>query len=361
MTRALSVLSVGYALAPVGPDAVGGAEQVLSALDHALVATGHTSLVVAPEGSQVAGHLIATASLPARITDGARRRIEQCQYRAIRRALAQWPVQIIHAHGLDFAEHLPATDVPVLVTLHLPAAFYPPGAVSMSRPGTWFNCVSGAQHRTFPALPNRLQPIDNGVAVEQLQARHARRRFALALGRICEEKGFHIALDAARLAETPLLLAGQVFPYETHQQYFAAQIRPRLGAGARFLGGIGFARKRRLLTAARCLLAPSQVAETSSLVAMEALACGCPVVAFPAGALADIVEPGITGFLVGDTREMADAIPLCDAIDRQACRDIARRRFSLDRMMARYFAAYDRLATAAETDRGRPARIAVKS
>ena len=70
----LTVLSVGYALAPVGPDAVGGAEQVLSALDRALVAAGHSSLVVAPEGSQVAGHLIATAKLPAHITDRERRR-----------------------------------------------------------------------------------------------------------------------------------------------------------------------------------------------------------------------------------------------------------------------------------------------
>ena len=101
------------------------------------------------------------------------------------------------------------------------------------------------------------------------------------------------------------------------------QIRPRLGRDARFLGPIGFARKRRLLTAARVLLIPSLVAETSSLVAMEALACGCPVVAFPAGALPDIVEPGVTGFLVSTTEEMAEAIPLCDGIDRERCRELA--------------------------------------
>ena len=341
----LTVLNVGYALAPVGPDAVGGAEQVLSALDRALVAAGHLSLVVAPEGSRVAGRLIPTTPVPTEIDDQARRRIEQTQRRAIEQGLACWPVDVIHAHGVDFAEHLPPNPVPALVTLHLPAGFYPPGVLSASRPNTWFNCVSVAQHRTFAALPNLLEPIRNGVPFERLQAAHARRDFVVALGRVCPEKGFHLALDAAAIAGTPLLLAGEVFPYQAHQRYFAEQVRPRLGRRARFIGPVGFARKRRLLSAARCLLAPSRVAETSSLVAMEAMACGCPVVAFPAGALADIVEPGVTGYLVRDTREMAEAIVACDAIDRDTCRQTARRRFSLDAMIARYFAVYDRLAS----------------
>ena len=99
------------------------------------------------------------------------------------------------------------------------------------------------------------------------------------------------------------------------------------------------------MTAARCLLVPSLAAETSSLVAMEALACGCPVVAFPNGALPDILEPGVTGFLVSDAREMAEAMPACNEIDRAACREIARQRFALDAMVERYFAVYRRLAT----------------
>jgi glycosyltransferase involved in cell wall biosynthesis len=168
----------------------------------------------------------------------------------------------------------------------------------------------------------------------------------LALGRICPEKGFHLALDAARLAGAPLLIAGQLFPYEAHQRYFSEQIQPRLGRNAGFLGPIGFARKRRLLTAARCLLIPSLVAETSSLVAMEALACGCPVVAFPAGALPDLVEPGISGFLVSTIDEMAEAIALCDGLDRERCRAIARKRFSFNAMIESYFRLYRRLGSA---------------
>src|SRR5436305_7049130 len=180
--------------------------------------------------------------------------MQERQREAIAKALVRWPADVIHAHGLDFIEHLPEPGIPTLVTLHLPAEFYPAGAVSAARPRTWFNCVSAAQQRTFPRLLNMQPPIPDGVPVDRLQAPHAKRNFALALGRICPEKGFHLALDAAERAGVPLLIAGQVFPYPYHQHYFEAEIRPRVGRGARFLGPIGFARNRRLLTAARCLL-----------------------------------------------------------------------------------------------------------
>ncbi|MGH7210428.1 MAG: glycosyltransferase, partial [Acetobacteraceae bacterium] len=190
-----------------------------------------------------------------------------------------------------------------------------------------------------------LPPIANGVDVEALGAAgHARWSFALMLGRICPEKGQHLALAAARQAEMPLLLAGQIYPYPEHLTYFAEAVAPLLGKRHRFIGRRGFAQKRRLLAAARCVLIPSQVAETSSLVAMEALACGTPVIAFAIGALPEILDHGRTGFLVGNVAEMADAIRHADEIDPQTCRQVARERFALARTTAAYLELYARLA-----------------
>jgi glycosyltransferase involved in cell wall biosynthesis len=344
MPKRLTVLNVAYPFAPVGPDAAGGAEQVLSAIDRALVAAGHRSLVVGCAGSQTAGRLLATAPLPADLTEEIRRRAQQLHRVRIEEALHEWPIDIVHCHGHDFAEYLPPLAVPVLVTLHLPVDHYPPEALSANRPGLHFNCVSVSQKRSFPESGAMLPEIPNGVPVARLQARHAKRQFALTLGRICPEKGFHEALDAAALAQIPLVIAGQVFPYEAHERYFTTEIQLRLGPSARFVGNLGFARKRRFLTAAHCVLMPSLIPETSSLVAMEAIACGTPVVAYRAGALPDIIEPGVTGFIVGNPREMADAMHAVDNIDREHCRAIARQRFSEDRMIKAYFGYYRGLA-----------------
>ena len=136
------------------------------------------------------------------------------------------------------------------------------------------NCVSALAARAFPTSPllDRSPMASPSIA---LGARTARRNFALVLGRVCPEKGNHSALDAATLAGVPALVAARSFPIRRIEAISIADA-PRLGRNARFLGPIGFARKRRLLTAARCLLVPSLVPETSSLVAMEALACGTP-------------------------------------------------------------------------------------
>ncbi len=150
----------------------------------------------------------------------------------------------------------------------------------------------------------------------------------------------------------PLLLGGKVFPYPAHEQYHAREIAPRLSPERRFLGPLGRDEAARLLARARCLLVPSLAPETSSLVVMEALASGTPVVAFRAGALPEIVEDGRTGFLVDGVEEMAAAIARVGELDRHACRAAAEARFAEGRMVADYLRLYGRLAAAGKAGPG---------
>lgn len=339
----LTVLSVAYPFARVAPDTAGGAEQILSTLDRALTSAGHTSLVLGQEDSQVAGSLIAMPRAQGEIDAQERQRIHSAYAEALAREIGRRKIDLVHMHGVDFQAYLPPPAPPVLVTLHLPIACYAPGSLQPERPDTFFHCVSAAQHRDA-GLGALLPPIENGVDIDAYARRHAKRGFALMLARICPEKGVHLALDAARLAGVPLLVGGHIFPYTEHREYFAREIEPRLDATRRYIGLVGPTRKRRLLSAARCVLVASTIAETSSLVAREALAAGTPVIALARGALIDTVEHGRTGFLVSDVTEMAAAIARTAEIDPSVCRASARARFSDRGMIARYFDLYDALA-----------------
>ncbi|TPN51309.1 MULTISPECIES: glycosyltransferase [unclassified Mesorhizobium] len=339
----LTVLNVAYPLAPVGPDAVGGAEQVLSMLDRALVRQGHHSIVVACRGSSAAGTLVETPAETGVLDETAKSRAQRAHRAAIAAARARWPIDVVHLHGIDFDAYLPG-DGPTLVSLHLPLAWYPPDVLRPARKDLWLHAVSEAQQKTAPPGSRLIAPIPNGVDIDALNEMRSRRNFALVLSRICPEKGVHLAIEAAKRAAVPLAIGGQIYPYQTHVQYFADEVAPRLDRRRRFLGPLGFSAKRRLLNAARCLVIPSLAAETSSLVAMEALACGTPVVAFPNGALPNVIEHGKTGFLVNDVDEMASAIKASADLDNETCLGEARHCFSLDRMILAYMDAYRALA-----------------
>lgn len=342
----MRVLSVAYPLAKVRPDTPGGAEQVLLALDNALVRAGHESFVVGQKSSKISGWLLAIPDLKGRIDNEAAVLMREACRAAISGALKELKIDLVHMHGLDFHEYMPPEGVPVLVTLHLPLAWYPGGALMTLRPCTFFNCVSGSQARSLPET-GPFAHIDNGVDMDawaEQPKQTGQNGYALSMGRICPEKGFHIAMDAASNARVPFILAGAVFRYGTHEEYFKKMIVPRLSARCAFIGVAGPERKKRLFSGARCLVVPSLAPETSSLVAMEALASGTPVVAFPNGALAEIVEDGRTGFLVKDEKEMSLAIRECPNLSPEECRRAAAKRFSSASMLEKYFEAYGRIA-----------------
>ena len=339
----LTVASIAYPFAPVTADPAGGAEQVLAQLDRALVAAGHRSIVIAAAGSRIAGELVALPSTTGEIGEAERARAHADVRAALAAVLARGAVDLVHCHGIDFDAYLPPQDAATLVTLHLPLDWYASGALA-ARPRTWLLPVSRSQaERAAPGV-RLLPPIGNGVDTEAYRPVAAKGRFALVLGRIAPEKGFADAIEAARAAGVSLLAAGKLYPYPEHRAYFDAQMMPRLDGRRRFVGPVEGEAKRRLLARARCLLVPSTAPETSSLVAMEALASGTPVIAYRSGALPTIVEDGVTGFVVEEIAGMADALRHIGVIDPAQCRRAAVERFSLGRTTRAYLDLYGQLA-----------------
>ena len=171
----LVVLNVAYPFAPVGPYALGSAEQLLTRLDSALAQSGHESFVMACEGSVTEGILLATPK-PSRFLDEAERHRIHEQYRfTLQSFLEKWPIDLIHMHGADFYEYLPSSGVPVLVTLHSPVEQYPEAIFHLNRPQTFLQCVSEQQRDACPPCPYLLHEIGADVVSEPSEITHAAR------------------------------------------------------------------------------------------------------------------------------------------------------------------------------------------
>src|SRR5262249_13474050 len=138
----LTVLSVAYPLASVGPDTAGGAEQILTALDTSLSADGHRSLVIARADSEVQGELIPIPAVCGPFDTHTKQFVQdQCSC-AIESVLSELRVDLLHLHGADCFSYIPAPGVPVLATLHLPVSWYPSEIFALERSHTYLNCVS---------------------------------------------------------------------------------------------------------------------------------------------------------------------------------------------------------------------------
>lgn len=333
----LTILSVAYPMMPVGPHASGGSEQILFLVEKGIVESGNRSVVISARGSRVLGELIETDTWEGKICPEMEERARADHLAKIQQALAELPIDLIHFHGLDFHRYVPRTEVPMLATLHLPIDFYPPHV--FERPATAMNFVSESQAKSYrfgqvwPVIPN-------GIDISAYTQGGGADDYALVVARICPEKGIHYALEAAHRCGLRLLIAGPVHPYPAHLEYFESQVQPMLDEKRVYLGPADLEMKRSLLQKAKCLIVPSTVAETSSLVSMEALASGTPVIAFQSGALPEIIRHRVTGFLVDSVQGIESALEQIDEIDRSVCRREAERCFSAETMVRNYVEHY---------------------
>lgn len=339
------VLYVAYPLLTVSEASAGGAEQVLWTLEHEMATRGVHTTVAASAGSSVSGELFETGE-PCSQPDDFDRRNREHQDRIVhfvwQRALEGNPFDLIHDHSGSFWKRAAEVEVPVLATLHLSRHFYQPELFANIPPNVSLNCVSQSQARSFSDLKQMVGVAENGIVLERFSHHAEKRHGLLWVGRICEEKAPHLALEIAERAGMPITLAGQVYPFSYHQQYFKWEIVPRLerSRAAMFVQSPSAAIKRKILNGAAALLITSQVDETSSLVAMEAAATGTPVVAFRRGALPEVVRDGITGFLVNNVEEALDALRKIPEIESSGCTRYAAEHFGSSAMASRYEALY---------------------
>jgi glycosyltransferase involved in cell wall biosynthesis len=174
------------------------------------------------------------------------------------------------------------------------------------------------------------------------------------VGRISPEKRVDRAIEIARRAGLELRIAAKIDAAD--KEYFEREIAPLMDQPhLRYLGEIGEEEKAELLGGALALLFPIDWPEPFGMVVIEALSCGTPVLAWPHGSVPELIEPGVTGWIVDSIDAAVDALAQADAIDRATCRAVFEKRFTAERMARDYVAVYQRLR---ESRRGLEARTA---
>jgi glycosyltransferase involved in cell wall biosynthesis len=256
--------------------------------------------------------------------------------------LARFAPDVVHVNLPDTLPREPRGDTAVVATVHHPRV---PRLHAMyaAAPRARRVAISRRQASLAPELAP-MTVIHHGLDVRAYEAGDGAGGYVAFLGRIGPEKAPHLAIDAAVAAGVPLVIGGPHWSGDAgYDAYFEREMRPRLGrheARVRWDGELAHAAKVGLLREAAALLMPSGWEEPFGLVMVEAMLTGTPVVALASGSAPEIVDDGITGFLVSDTQAMAAAIPLARRLDRRRCRAHARRRFGAARMADDYEALY---------------------
>lgn len=250
---------------------------------------------------------------------------------------------IIHSHfNLISSYYAPLVDTPVVQTLHsnIREELHPIMR-ELSHGKNRYISFSYSQRRQFPDL-NWIANVYHGIDPSLFPCNHDPEDYLLFIGRITEDKGAHLAIEAARAAGMRLVIAGASYPDET---YWHEKIEPEIdGKTVQYIGELSHGDKVEHFRKAKALLFPIQWEEPFGLVMIEAMACGTPVIGFDRGSVSEIVQNGITGYVVEDVKGMVDAISGIEKISRAACCERVGRFFSFDKMVSGYERVYGRVA-----------------
>lgn len=244
---------------------------------------------------------------------------------------------LVHSHldwlPLAFAAHCRA---PLLTTIH---GFSGRGILPAyaSAKSAHFVSISNADRA---AQLRYAATIYHGIDLEALPLSPVAGDALVAFGRIHPDKGTAAAIEIARRAGRRLVICGIV----QDERYFRQRVLPHVdGDRVTYLGSVGPEQRAQVLGAAAALLHPIAFAEPFGLSVVEAMACGTPVIAYPLGSMPEVVDDGVTGFLVADVAQAVAAVDKAVSLERRAVRGVAERRFGAARMVDEYLALYRRL------------------
>jgi glycosyltransferase involved in cell wall biosynthesis len=343
----------------IPPPAYGGVEAVVADLVDDLAARGHDITLIGASTHQTAARRFIPL-WPEPPSDRLGDPFPEVIHAArVADVLADLDVDVVHDHSLAGPLLGRGRQIPTVITVHGPVVG-DEGEYYRALGGVRMVAISEAQRLNAPALP-WAATVHNAIRPSTFPFCADKEPFVLFLGRMNATKGPHLAIDAARAAGLPIVLAGKCSePVE--QAFFEREIKPRLGGDTEYFGVADAAAKRDLLSRACALMFPICWEEPFGLVMIEAMACGTPVVAMRRGSVPEIVVNGVTGITTDDPARLPAAIDLARSLDPAACRAHVTARFGTELMAARYEDAYLRVlaepGAAARAARAAPSRLA---
>jgi len=327
----------------VPPRLYGGTERVVSYLTEELVRLGHDVTLFASGDSETAARLVACAPRALRLSE-AQDPVPHytLMLEKVRQRAGEFDVLHFHTDHLHlplfrpFARKAITTlhgrlDLPPLVPLYGEFADMPVVSVSQAQrtplPGA--NWVATVHH----GLPGEICPFNPAFNAPGGDG------YVAFIGRISPEKGLGRAIEIARRAGARLRIAAKVDAAD--ETYFESLIKPLLAVrGIEFVGELDEGGKPAFLGNAVALLFPIDWPEPFGLAMIEAMSCGTPVIAWPHGSVPEVVEDGVTGFIVGSVEEALAALEKARRLDRGRVRERFEERFSAARMARDYLSVY---------------------
>src|SRR5918999_301827 len=325
---------------PVPPSGYGGIEWVVSMLADGLADAGHDVTLFASGDSRT------NAKLEYAFRRAPSDRIGQTFWE-LQHALACFSrdgeFEVVHDHtgllGLALGSLL---RTPLVHTVHGPLTGQPGRLyeqIVRMAPRAHLVSLSLNQRRPKPNLP-WLANVPNALDLSYYPYAPAKGDYLLFLGRMSPDKGAHRAVSIALQAGLPLKIAGKCAE-PAEQEYFDALVRPHLAGGREYLGEVTHGEKVELLRCARATLFPIEWEEPFGLVMIESMACGTPVIATRWGAVPEVIRDRETGVIVDDWNDFEGALEAADGLDPGLMRREVEERFTPQRMVADYLAAYE--------------------